>query len=149
MSASQLRFAVTGTAPVFLRNRDVQDVTAPALGQALGLTDGSQQYAYDIALSRTVYQWEFSHVPKPSYDAFAAWFSDVAQGVFNTFSIQIPPGNLDLFGGAPRTLENCRFSITSIPIVDDGPGEGWYSFRLEFFQETAGPTGPPTTEPTA
>lgn len=144
--SSMIRFQVAGTDPVFLRNRDVRDQSSLRLGQAAGDTDGSQRYAYDVALDREVYRWAFSHVPKLQFDRFEAWFEDVCKGLFGTFSVELPPGNPANGSGSPVTVANCKFTHAAIIKTDGGPGDGWYSFGLEFFAEREGPTGPPTED---
>jgi len=136
-------FQVPGTPAVFLRNRDSGDVEIRDRGQAVGFTDGTAVFAYDVAVAAEVYRFSISNIPDDQKVAFQTWFDDVAQGVFKSFTVTIPryEGVLDTPG--PLVLTGCRFSEPALDWRNMGPGDGWWSVSFDVYRQTAGATGPP------
>ncbi|TAL43086.1 MAG: hypothetical protein EPN91_07135 [Salinibacterium sp.] len=140
---SVLTFQKPGGALVSIRNRELGNTELLDLGQVLGLTDGSQVYAYDMARTKHVYSITLSSVTYYDRTRFETFFQSDALGVFNYWNVTVPGLNPASGEPASTTITNCRFMQPGLKWVEER--EGFYAVSFEFYTEVEGATGPPTS----
>ena len=140
---SSLTFQVAGKSALVIRNREPGNTELFDDGQALGLTEGTQAFVYDMSLSTKTYSFQLSNLTRFDRERFQSWFDSDAKGMAVQWSVTIPGLAPEVGQGTPTTISNCRFLSGSLQWTE-GSRDGWWSVSFDFFTQTAGPTGLPT-----